>query len=79
MFRQLDHEELPGEIVVLLAGVVGAGKIVVRRSLKRQKCFAIANSGEVRGDAFAHEDGSSAESGYELSGGGATRLQIEIR
>ena len=45
-----------GEIVVLLARVVGAGEAVVCHSLERQECFAIANFGELRGDAFAHED-----------------------
>ena len=56
MFRQPDHEELPSEVVILLAGVVGAGEAVVRRGLKRQEYFAIADPGEVRGDSFAHED-----------------------
>ena len=62
--HQLDHEALPSGIVIPLAGVVGAGEAVVRRSLKRQESIEVADSGVVplRGCAVLHEEVSLVRS-----------------
>ena len=44
---KLDHEALPGRIVIPLAGVFGAGEAVSRRQLERAKCVGVADPGVV--------------------------------
>jgi hypothetical protein len=44
---QLDEETLLSGFIIPLAGVVGAGEAVVRRSLEQQKSFEIVNPGDV--------------------------------
>jgi len=47
--RELDHEALPGGIVIPLAGVLGAGEAVSRRELERAESVGVADPGVVLG------------------------------
>ena len=47
--RELDHEALPGGIVIPLAGVLGGGEAVSRRELERAESVGVADPGVVLG------------------------------
>ena len=47
--RELDHEALPGGIVISLAGVLGTGEVVSRRQLERAESAGVADPGVVLG------------------------------
>ena len=47
--RELNHEALPGRIVIPLAGVFRAGEAVGRRQLERAESVRVADPGVVLG------------------------------
>ena len=47
--RELDHEALPGGIVIPLAGVLGACEAVSRRQLERAESTGVMDPGVVPG------------------------------
>ena len=49
LVRKLDHEALPGGIIIPLAGVLGAGEAVSRRQLERAESAGVADPGVVLG------------------------------
>ena len=57
--RELDHETLPGGIVIPLAGVLRASEAIGRRELERVLCIGVADPGVVLGllgREVAHEE-----------------------
>ena len=47
--RELDHEALPGGIIIPLAGVLGAGEAVRRRELERSESIEVSEPAVVLG------------------------------
>ena len=49
LVHELDHEALPGRIVIPVAGVFGAGEALSRPQLERAESVGVANPGVVLG------------------------------